>query len=111
MCKKSLFGWQRSASACLPATRETVADRVRDLISPSLDDPWKADDVAARLGPSDASLRRHLASEGTNFSSRPSDARMTQALSLPQSTDLSTGRIALEVGYASPSKFAARRGR
>lgn len=101
--------WLAEVGIYLPPSRkETVVDRVRALINTSLDTAWKADDVAARLGLSEASLRRQMASNGTSFSALLSDVRMTQALALLQSTDLSINRIALEVGYASPSKFAAR---
>lgn len=101
--------WLNEVGICFPPTRNlNVADRVRDLVCKSLDNHWKADEVASQLGMSEASLRRHLANLGTNFSSLLVDARMTQALALLQSTDLSINRIALEVGYASPSQFAAR---
>ena len=36
------------------------------------------------------------------------DARMTFALGMIQTTDLPINRIALDVGYASPSRFAVR---
>ncbi|MES0884892.1 helix-turn-helix transcriptional regulator [Roseibium sp. SCP14] len=88
--------------------KESVEDRVRDLVCKSLDHHWKAENVAKQLGLSEASLRRHLARCGTSFSAVLSDARMTRALALLHSTDLSINRIALEVGYASPSQFAAR---
>lgn len=57
---------------------------------------------------SEATLRRRLEKEGLSFLQILIDVRMTRALALLQVTDLSIGQIALEVGYNSPSRFAAR---
>lgn len=57
---------------------------------------------------SEATLRRRLAADGTTFGDVLADVRMTQALGLLQTTSLPINRIALDVGYACPSRFAQR---
>lgn len=91
----------------------TVADqgfgaRARMLIEQDVGKDWQAPDIARRLAVGDATLRRHLASEGTSLTDILIDARMSRALALLQMTDQPVTTIALEVGYASPSRFAAR---
>lgn len=69
---------------------------------------WRAGDAAELLCMSEPSLRRRLAAAGTSFGQLLVDVRMTAALSLLQSTDRPVTTIALDVGYDSPSRFAAR---
>lgn len=88
--------------------RESVADRVRDLILSAPDAEWKASEAARTLAMSEATLRRKLANAGTGFADIVADVRMTHALGLLQTTDLPVNRIALDVGYASASRFALR---
>lgn len=57
---------------------------------------------------SEATLRRKLAAQQTSFTETLSDTRMTRALALLHTTTLPIGHIAQEVGYDSPSQFAAR---
>ena len=57
---------------------------------------------------SEATLRRHLAAEGTGFAELLRDTRLTHALGLLQTTGFAVARVAEEAGYASPQQFAMR---
>lgn len=85
-----------------------VAHRVRALVSQDLARNWKAHEVARAVAMSEATMRRRLGEQGLSFQQLLIDVRMTRALSLLQVTDLPVGQIALEVGYDSASRFAAR---
>ena len=85
-----------------------VAQRVRSLLLQDLTRNWQARDAAASVGMSEATLRRHLQKLGMSFQQVLTDVRMSRALALLQVTDDAIGRIALDVGYESPSRFAAR---
>lgn len=86
----------------------TLADRLRHLITAEPDRDWRAAEAAAALAVSEATLRRHLAADGTSFSVLLADVRMGVALALLQSSDLAVNRVALEVGYSCASRFALR---
>ncbi len=64
--------------------------------------------MSSAIGVSEATLRRKLATAGTSLTDIIADVRMTRAASLLQATELPINRVALEVGYESASKFAAR---
>lgn len=81
---------------------------VRRLIASSPDIEWAASTVVERMAMSEATLRRRLAEEGTTLGALIADVRMSSAMQLLQSTDLPISRIALDVGYESPSRFAIR---
>jgi len=85
-----------------------LSDRLRSLISAEPDRDWRAFEACTALAVSEATLRRHLAAEGTSFSALLADVRMGVALALLQSSDLAVNRIALEVGYTCASRFALR---
>lgn len=91
-----------------PRLAPSFVDRLRGLISAEPDAAWLAIDAARALGVSEATFRRRLAAEGTTFGDVLMDARVTFALGMIQTTDLPINRIALDVGYASPSRFAVR---
>lgn len=91
-----------------PDRRADLAQRVRTLVAQDLERPWKAQEVAARVAMSEATLRRRLAEQGLSFQQLLIDVRMTRALALLQVTDLPIGQIAFSVGYDSASRFAAR---
>lgn len=93
------FGPERPARFC---------DRVRGLIAEAPATDWKSGDAARALAVSEATLRRRLAAEGTSFADLLADVRMSCALGLLQTTRLPINRVALDVGYASPSRFAVR---
>jgi AraC-like DNA-binding protein len=69
---------------------------------------WTLGHAARSFNMSEATLRRKLAAENTGFSEILSDTRMNRALGLIQTTTLPMAHVALEVGYDSPSQFAAR---
>lgn len=84
------------------------SDRVRALFSSEPHIDWTGASLCGRLGVSEATLRRKLAAEKWSFQSLLIDVRMSIAMQLLQSTDLSVLRIAEAVGYQSQSRFAAR---
>lgn len=86
----------------------SLTARVRRLFEASIADSWTIAAVADRLALSEATLRRRLAGEGTTVGDLLVDVRMSQAMLLLQSTDQAVNRIALDVGYESPSRFANR---
>jgi AraC-like DNA-binding protein len=86
----------------------TMAASLRSLFAGSLSAPWTMTSVAARLAMSEATLRRRLSAEGVTYGSVLTDARMSFAMTLLQSTDLAVTRIASSVGYDSPSRFSVR---
>lgn len=92
----------------LPDSRESLALRIRTLVRTDLAGAWPAGTVAQAVGMSEPTLRRKLALIGTSLSDIIADVRMTAALGLLQATELPINRIALDVGYESASKFAAR---
>jgi AraC-like DNA-binding protein len=85
-----------------------AATRVRELVRSDCSREWSADEIAGTLGMSEATLRRRLREHGQSLSEAVSDARMSMALGILHSSSLPIDRVALEVGYASPSKFAMR---
>lgn len=91
-----------------PETTPSWAMRVRRLFLADLAGDWTSARLAARLAIGESTLRRRLAEEGTTFGDLLVDTRMTGAMNLILSTDLPIDRIALDVGYASPSRFAVR---
>ena len=91
-----------------PDAAPTLADRVRRITGAALDRPWRAAEVARTLAMSEATLRRKLAAEGQGWADLLADQRMSRALGLLQTTGLSVGVIAAEVGYTSASRFAVR---
>ena len=91
-----------------PSNPFSFADRLHGILSSELDKAWKATEAARALAVSEATLRRRLAAEGTTFSDLLIDVRMTHSLGLLQTTDLPINAVGAAVGYASPSRFAAR---
>lgn len=85
-----------------------LAQRVRMLLLRDLGRSWTAKEVALLVAMSEATFRRRLAAQGMSFQQLLIDVRMTRALALLQVTDLPIGQIALDVGYESASRFAAR---
>lgn len=83
-------------------------DRLRQMIEKDPAHDWTLTNAARLFHMSEATLRRKLAAENTSFTEVLSDTRMTGALALLHMTTLPIGRVALEVGYDSPSQFAVR---
>ena len=82
-----------------------LADSVRQLIAAAPARPWLSRDVEAALHLSGASLRRHLAAEGTSLSQVLRDARMGHALELLYTTALPIKAVAARAGYQSVQSF------
>ena len=101
--------WLDGLGLCLPPPAPpTLAARVRALAAADLARDWLAADLARQLGLAEATLRRHLAAEGTSLTALLTDLRMNRALGLLQASALSVQQIAHAVGYASASRFALR---
>jgi AraC-like DNA-binding protein len=83
-------------------------ERLRSVLQANPAHDWRASQLSAMLGMSEASLRRRLASAGLSLTEMIVDVRMSTALFLLQSTDMPITNIALDVGYDSASRFAAR---
>lgn len=81
--------------------------RALRLLRDDLARDWQAEELAARLAMSPATLRRRLASEGISFRRLLQDARMEQALGLVSAGGEPLGEVAAACGYQSPSRFAA----
>jgi AraC-like DNA-binding protein len=91
--------------ALLAPPPQRLADSVRDLVTSAPARPWLSRDVEGALNLSGASLRRHLAAEGTSLSKVLLDSRMGCALTLLSTTNLPIKTVAARVGYQSVSSF------
>lgn len=91
-----------------PRRDNAASAQVRSLLSSAPGQPWPAPIVAKHLAMSEGTLRRRLAAEGESLSALTAEVRMSRALTLLQATDRPVAQIAREVGYESPSRFAAR---
>ena len=104
-----LLLWLALKGIRLPAgERPSWSLRLRRLFLTDLAADWTAPRAADRLAIGESTLRRRLAEEATTFGDLLADTRMTQAMNTILATDLPIDRIALDVGYASPSRFAVR---
>ena len=91
-------------SVAVAIRRALIADPGRDWHTEAV-----LDHLARRgLAMSAATLRRRLADEGTSLTDLVTDTRMSVALDRLQTTAAPITAIALDVGYDSPSRFAAR---
>lgn len=104
-----LLLWLDLAGGRFAAPRSaSFSARVRDLFSTNPQSDWTSAHLCDTLGVSEATLRRKLAAEDWSFQTLLIDVRMSTAMQLLQSTDLSILRIAEATGYESQSRFAAR---
>lgn len=69
---------------------------------------WSLEHTAALCAVSQTTLRRKLAQEGLGLRDLVTEARMTAALTLLQTSAAPVGQIALDLGYDSASRFTAR---
>lgn len=86
----------------------TAAAKLRRLVTGSLSAVWTVSGAAEHLAISEATLRRRLKAEGTTFGEVLTDARMSSAMTLLQSTNRAVSHIASDVGYESASRFSVR---
>ena len=93
-------------AALRPAASLAVSERVRRLLLAKPGADWRADQVAAQLHCSAATLRRQLARERAAFSDILRECRLGQALMLLQTSPWPVARIAAECGYDCASRFA-----
>ncbi len=101
--------WLDAAGVRLPHPGASgSADKVRKLLASDLARDWTVAEVACILATSEATLRRRLAVERQGFADLLTDLRMNRALGLLQGSVLPVAKVAAEVGYASPSRFALR---
>ena len=87
---------------------ERLADRIRAMVAEQPAREWASGDLEDAVGMSGATLRRHLAAEGTTLRDIIANARLAHALQLLYSTRLPVKSIAQRVGYASASSFTKR---
>jgi AraC-like DNA-binding protein len=87
---------------------DAFSERVRIMLQVEPSRKWVTADVAARLNCSEATLRRHLAEEGTSFSDLLDAVRMNTGLSMLFNTSRQIDEIALACGYDSASRFSIR---
>jgi len=83
-----------------------LADSVQGMVAAAPARPWLSRDVETALHLSGASLRRHLAAEGTSLSQVLRDARMGHALELLYTTALPIKAVAARAGYQSVQSFS-----
>lgn len=104
-----LLVWISLSGGCITGdSRRSISKTIRRTFSSNPGKNWSASEIASDLAMSEATLRRHLARENQTLRNLLIDVRMTTALTLLQTTEYSVTRIALDVGYASPSRFTAR---
>ena len=106
---QEMLAWIDHGGAHLAnAHAPNTTHRLRALLAGAPAKDWNAGEIARALGMSEATLRRRLADEDTSLTAELTDLRMSLALTLLQVTDKAVGEIAHDVGYESPSRFAAR---
>lgn len=106
---RELLVWIAHCGGHFALAQDTsVQRRVRGLLAAAPQRNWTAAQVGAELAMSEATLRRRLAAEGMHLGELLVDVRMSLALTLLQATSLPVTQIAMNTGYASPSRFAGR---
>lgn len=87
---------------------DSFAARIRRLVGRRPEHAWSSAEISSALCVSDATLRRRLQDEGVSLRDVLTDIRMTHAMSLLQSSQLSVSAIAASAGFESQSRFAIR---
>lgn len=101
-----LKAWLTRLGICLSARPSyTLAQKLNALLASDLAHPWRGTEVAAQFGMSEATLRRGLAREGTNFTEILRESRLQSALERLQTTEQSLSEIAYNTGFSSHSHF------
>jgi len=109
LCREELLLLFSERIDCLPLlwhAATTWSSRCSGLVSMEPGREWSTDIIAAKLGTSERSLRRHLNGEGTNLRRIMQDVRLNSGLALLQSGATSVGETAYRCGYNSASRFA-----
>lgn len=94
--------------ALLQTPPPSLSARIRAMVAGNPAREWSSADIEDALGMSGASVRRHLASEGSGLRQIITEARLAHALELLYTTRLPLKSVAQRVGYASPSSFVKR---
>ncbi|OSI12698.1 AraC family transcriptional regulator [Neisseria canis] len=106
---QELLAWLKHyGTGFLPYQRIGPVQKITQIIATDIGREWTAQEIAAQLNVSEATLRRKLAEDQTSFRRLLTDIRMTHALTLLQVTEQPVSQIAYAVGYESPSRFTAR---
>jgi AraC-like DNA-binding protein len=90
------------------STAPDIATRLRALIAAAPERRWTAKEAGRMLAMSEATLRRRLADDDTNFENELVEVRMHHALMLLQTTSWNIPRVAEACGYLSRARFASR---
>lgn len=99
--------WLRARGVILPTQiTQDIVGQLRTLLERDLSHPWRADEVAAHLALSPATLRRRLARAGHSFSKLLMNARLEHGLMRLQSSQDQISQIALDCGFKTPSHFS-----
>ncbi|NSL54704.1 helix-turn-helix domain-containing protein [Uliginosibacterium aquaticum] len=86
----------------------SLAAQIRSMVTQRPEREWSSGEIEEALAMSGATLRRHLAAEGTSLRELIANARLSYALQLLYSTRLPVKTVAQRVGYASVSSFSKR---
>ena len=86
----------------------TLAARIRAQVGVEPARDWRSVDLEVALNLSGATLRRHLAAEGTSLREVIADARLSCAMQLLYTTGWPLKTIAARVGYRSAATFSRR---
>ncbi|MFT3733734.1 MAG: helix-turn-helix transcriptional regulator [Rhodocyclaceae bacterium] len=99
----------RGAGQALFLTRHDCwSERLRLVLQSAPGRKWSASDAAAELHCSEATLRRHLAAEGSSLRNMLETIRMNAGLGLVLNSARRIDDIALACGYDSASRFSIR---
>lgn len=85
--------------------QNTLSQQVRAHVMAAPAQDWQSRDVEHLLGMSGATLRRHLAAEGTSLRELLAEVRLGLSLDLLYGTRLPLKTVAARVGYRSPDAF------
>ena len=103
-----LWLYERGHHALLELRPPRLADRIRSMVAESHAREWTSADVEGAMAMSGASIRRHLAVEGTSLRKIITEERLARALDLLYTTRLPVKTVAQRVGYASVPSFVKR---
>ncbi|MEZ7197366.1 AraC family transcriptional regulator [Pseudodesulfovibrio karagichevae] len=109
LCREELLLLTAGGTGRLPLlwdAASTWGARCARLIGMEPGRGWNAEAVAARLGASERSLRRHLSREGTSLTDVLREVRLNSGLALLQTGHVTVGEAAYRCGYNSASRFA-----
>jgi AraC-like DNA-binding protein len=99
---------ERGALTLTPKYAErSLADSLRQIFSHRLHHPWTAEEVARRLGCSQATLRRRLQAEGQSFAKVLLAERMAAARTLLSERGAEVADALAATGFSSRSHFAS----